>query len=127
MHDLQLMKIHNSLHNVANNESTLKLIKKFPLLDIFIQVFSINVLSYDIFMSFAVYCIHIFDNLRMVQYFQYFTLVTKLFYIYLIAYLAFSVSFYSYTTFNAFTLPVLLYMHLYTIENLPVPITSVVR
>ena len=106
------MKIHNSLHNVANNESTLKLIKKFPLLDIFIQVFSINVLSYDIFMSFAVYCIHIFDNLRMVQYFQYFTLVTKLFYIYLIAYLAFSVSFYSYTTFNAFTLPVLLYMHL---------------
>lgn len=77
-------------------------------------------------MSFRVDGLHVLKDLRMVEDAQDFALVSVSAMMYLIAYLAVLVSLSSSTTLSANSFSVLFSMHLYTIENLPVPITSVV-
>lgn len=66
VHDLQLVEVHDSLHDVANDECAFELVQVFAFLDVLVQVLPVNVLSDDVFVSFTVNCVHIFHYLRMV-------------------------------------------------------------
>lgn len=66
MHDLQLVQVHYSLHDVYNNECTFELVEEFSLLHILIKIFTINVLGDDVLMGFGVNCVYMLDDLGMV-------------------------------------------------------------
>lgn len=72
------MQEHDSLNHIANYEGTLKLIQVIPLSHVLVQVFPVNILSYDIQMCFCFHSIKIFYNLFMIYYFHYFALIAKL-------------------------------------------------
>ena len=78
MYNIQLMQKHNSLHNIPNNKSTLKLIQKISFPNILIQIFTINIFRNNIFMWFCMEGIDIFYYLMMIYYFHYLALVAVL-------------------------------------------------
>lgn len=78
MDDVQRMQEHNSFDHISNNKGTLKLIQMIPLGNVLVQIFSVNILCYDIQMGFSFDSIVIFYNLFMIYDFHYFALIAEL-------------------------------------------------
>lgn len=77
MNNIELMQKHDGFHDIANNEGTLKLVKKLSFANIFVEVLPIDVLCDDIFMSFRMHSVDILNHLRVIYYFHDLALITK--------------------------------------------------
>lgn len=77
MNNVEFVQKHDGFHDVANNEGTLKLVKELSFPNILVEVLAIDVLCYDVFMSFRVNSVDVFHHLIMIYYFHYLTLITK--------------------------------------------------
>lgn len=77
MNNIELMQKHDGFHDIANNEGTLKLVKKLSFANIFVEVLPIDVLCDDIFMSFRMHSVDKLNHLRVIYYFHDLALITK--------------------------------------------------
>ena len=77
MNNIEFMQKHDGFHDIANNESTLKLIKKLSFSNIFVEILPVDILCDDVFMSFRVNSVDVFNHLIMVYYFHDLALITK--------------------------------------------------
>lgn len=112
VHDLELVQVHDRLHDVADDEGALELVQEPALLDVLVQVLAVDVLGDDVLVRLRVDGVDVLEDLRVVQDLQDLALIAELQMGYLIISRAVLVSLSSSISFSAYTLLVALSIHL---------------
>lgn len=60
MHDLELVQVHDCLHDAADDEGTLELVEVLALLDVLVQVLPVDVLGDDVLVGLRVDGVDVF-------------------------------------------------------------------